>query len=102
MQLEELAGPCGTWAGPLRCPPVPPGALGICCLPCQLGSRLAHLPWAQLKSHSSAGLIAAAAPPVCAHLQPGDVVVMGSDGLFDNLWEEDLRDIVQRHMEVSL
>ncbi len=37
--------------------------------------------------------------PLCV-LQPGDVLVMGSDGLFDNLWEEDLEEIVHSHMQV--
>ncbi len=39
-------------------------------------------------------------PPLRA-LQPGDVLVMGSDGLFDNLWEEDLEEIVEARMEVG-
>lgn len=32
-------------------------------------------------------------------VQPGDVVVVGSDGLFDNLRDEDIAIIVQRHCE---
>ncbi len=27
-------------------------------------------------------------------LQPGDIVVLGSDGLFDNVWDEQLKDVV--------
>jgi len=30
-------------------------------------------------------------------VQPGDLVVMGSDGLFDNLTDEDIREAVDRH-----
>ena len=34
-------------------------------------------------------------------LQDGDVVVLGSDGLFDNVWEDDLLALVQARLEVS-
>ena len=38
---------------------------------------------------------------VVSPVQRGDVVLLGSDGLFDNLWEEDLCDTVEAHLEVS-
>ncbi len=38
--------------------------------------------------------------PSCC-VQPGDVVLLGSDGLFDNLWDDDLCDVVEAHLEVG-
>lgn len=38
-----------------------------------------------------------------AHLTlAGDVVVIGSDGLFDNLWESDMLGLVHTHLQASL
>ena len=34
-------------------------------------------------------------------LQPGDVIIMGSDGLFDNMWDSELEKIVAAHLKVS-
>lgn len=34
-------------------------------------------------------------------VQPGDVVVMGSDGLFDNLWKDDITAMVHRRLKVQ-
>lgn len=34
-------------------------------------------------------------------IQPGDVVVMGSDGLFDNVWNDDLAKIVSTSLAVN-
>ena len=33
-------------------------------------------------------------------LQPGDIIVMGSDGLFDNMWDAELEKIVAAHLKV--
>ena len=33
-------------------------------------------------------------------LQPGDVIIMGSDGLFDNMWDAQLEKIVAAHLKV--
>lgn len=36
--------------------------------------------------------------PMQFTLQQGDVVVMASDGLFDNIWDEQVRDACQAAM----
>ena len=33
---------------------------------------------------------------------PGDVIVLGSDGLFDNMWNFELEAIISEHLKVSL
>jgi hypothetical protein len=33
-------------------------------------------------------------------LMPGDILVVGSDGLFDNMWDDQLESIVAEHMKV--
>jgi hypothetical protein len=35
-------------------------------------------------------------------LQPGDVLVLGSDGLFDNMWDSELELVLQQHLQVCL
>ena len=35
-------------------------------------------------------------------LLPGDIVVLGSDGLFDNMWNHELEAVVARHTKVGL
>lgn len=34
-------------------------------------------------------------------LLPGDIVVIGSDGLFDNMWDDQLESIVNEHLRVG-
>jgi protein phosphatase PTC7 len=33
-------------------------------------------------------------------LLPGDILVLGSDGLFDNMWDSQLEAVVREHMQV--
>ena len=33
---------------------------------------------------------------------PGDVIVLGSDGLFDNMWNFELEAIISEHLKVGI
>ena len=35
-------------------------------------------------------------------VEPGDVVVLGTDGLFDNMWDDQLAAIVHAHCRVRI
>ncbi len=35
-------------------------------------------------------------------LLPGDIVVLGSDGLFDNMWDKELESIVAKYLKVKI
>ncbi len=34
-------------------------------------------------------------------LLPGDILVLGSDGLFDNMWDSQLESIVREHLQAQ-